>query len=346
MSHNARMSATPGVAPETSPVPLQDSFGRRVEYLRLSVTDRCNYRCFYCMPEHGVKLEPRANLLRSEELARLVRLFVELGVRKVRVTGGEPLIRRNLAGLIGDLAALPGLEDLSLTTNGDQLVRFAGALVAAGLQRVNISLDSLDPATFREITRGGDLAHVLDGIDKALAVGLAPVKLNMVVMAGLNDGEIESMVDYATARGCHLRFIETMPVGLSGAGSMDLYYPAEAILERVRAHCGGELEPLTGVRGGGPAHYFRAGRGTVGVISAMSRHFCDDCNRVRLTAKGELVLCLGRDEAVPLGGLLRDGADDAQLRRAILDGIARKPQGHGFTAAGAHGGVPMSVTGG
>ena len=325
---------------------LQDSFGRRVEYLRLSVTDRCNYRCFYCMPEEGIKLEPHTHMLRSGEMARLVRLFVELGVRKVRVTGGEPLVRRNLSGLIAELAALAGLEDLSLTTNGDQLVRFAADLAAAGLQRVNVSLDSLDPATFREITRGGDLGHVLDGIDRALEVGLAPVKLNMVVMAGYNDGEIEAMVDYATARGCHLRFIETMPVGISGAGTMNLYYPAEAILDRVRAHCGGELEPLTGVRGGGPAHYFRAGEGTVGVISAMSRHFCDDCNRVRLTAKGDLVLCLGREEAVPLGHLLRDGADDAALRQAIIDAIARKPQGHGFTASGAHGAVPMSVTGG
>jgi cyclic pyranopterin phosphate synthase len=343
---------------------LKDSFGRRVAYLRLSVTDRCNYRCFYCMPEQGIvtdrcnyrcfycmpeqgiKLEPHTHMLRTEEMVRLVRLFVELGVQKVRVTGGEPLVRRNLTGLVAELADLPGLDDLSLTTNGDQLVRFAGGLAEAGLQRVNISLDSLDPANFKEITRGGDLAHVLAGIERALEVGLAPVKLNMVVMAGINDGEIEAMVDYATARGCHLRFIETMPVGTSGAGTMELYYPAESILARVREHCGSDLEPLTGMRGGGPASYFRAGQGTVGVISAMSRHFCDDCNRVRLTAKGDLVLCLGREEAAPLGRLLRDGADDDELRQAIRDAIARKPQGHGFSAAGAHGAVPMSVTGG
>ncbi|MDX1593457.1 MAG: GTP 3',8-cyclase MoaA [Gammaproteobacteria bacterium] len=325
---------------------LQDPFGRRVEYLRLSVTDRCNYRCFYCMPEQGVHLEPRANILRSEELVRLVAAFVALGVRRVRITGGEPLVRRNLVGLVVDLAALPGLDDLSLTTNGDQLERSAADLVTAGLDRVNVSLDSLDPDTFRDITRGGRLDRVLAGIERALDVGLAPVKLNMVVMGGLNDGEIEAMVDYATARGCHLRFIETMPVGVSGAGTMGYYYSAQAILDRVRDHCGEALEPATGVRGGGPASYFRAGRGTVGVISAMSRHFCDDCNRVRLTAKGDLVLCLGREDAVPLGRLVRDGADDAALREAIVAGIARKPRGHGFTAGEAAGAVPMSVTGG
>jgi cyclic pyranopterin phosphate synthase len=325
---------------------LSDGFGRRIEYLRLSVTDRCNYRCFYCMPETGFVAEPRANLLRTEELARLVGLFVELGVRKVRITGGEPLIRRNLATLAADLAEFPGLEDLSLTTNGDQLERFAADLAAAGINRVNVSLDSLDARTFDDITRGGDLDHVLAGIERALAVGLAPLKLNMVVMAGINADEIEAMVDYATARGCHLRFIETMPIGTSGAGAMGLYYPAEKILERVRDHCGEELEPVTGVHGGGPANYFRAGNGMVGIISAMSRHFCADCNRVRLTAKGDLVLCLGREEAVPLGRLLREGADDATLRAAIVDGIRRKPEGHGFTATDAAGAVPMSVTGG
>jgi cyclic pyranopterin phosphate synthase len=325
---------------------LLDSFGRHVEYLRLSVTDRCNYRCFYCMPEAGFVAEPRDNLLRTEELARLVGLFVGLGVRKVRVTGGEPLIRRNLSSLVADLAAFPGLEDLSLTTNGDQLERFADDLARAGINRVNISLDSLDATTFRDITRGGDVDHVLAGVERALEVGLTPVKLNMVVMAAVNDGEIEAMVDYATARGCHLRFIETMPIGTSGAGSMGLYYPAEKILERVRDHCGEDLEPVTGMRGGGPASYFRAGRGTVGIISAMSRHFCADCNRVRLTAKGDLVLCLGREEAVPLGRLLRDGADDDALRAAIVAGIQRKPEGHGFTSSEASGGVPMSVTGG
>ena len=330
----------------TGKMTLQDTFGRRVEYLRLSVTDRCNYRCFYCMPEAGFVAEPRDNLLRTEELARLVGLFVGLGVSKVRVTGGEPLIRRNLSSLVADLAAFPGLEDLSLTTNGDQLERFADDLVRAGINRVNISLDSLDAATFRDITRGGDLDHVLAGIERALEVGLTPVKLNMVVMAGVNDGEIEAIVDYASARGCHLRFIETMPIGTSGAGSMGLYYPAQKILERVRDHCGEELEPVAGLRGGGPASYFRAGRGTVGVISAMSRHFCADCNRVRLTAKGDLVLCLGREEAVPLGRLLRDGADDDALRAAIVAGIRSKPEGHGFTSTEASGGVPMSVTGG
>jgi len=325
---------------------LRDSFGRRVEYLRLSVTDRCNYRCFYCMPELGFVPEPRANMLRSEELVRLVGLFAGLGVSKVRLTGGEPLLRRNLTELAATIAALPGIDDLSLTTNGDLLGRFAPALKSAGVGRVNVSLDSLDAARFAEITRGGKLDHVLDGIDAALTHGLTPVKLNMVVMAGVNDAEIEAMVDYALDRGLNLRFIETMPVGINGAGTMSRYYPAEKILARVQAHCGGDLEPVSGMRGGGPASYYRVGGGTVGVISAISRHFCADCNRVRLTAKGDLVLCLGQEGAVPLGAELRAGADDAALLAAIHAGIERKPQGHDFLAGSAAAAVPMIVTGG
>jgi cyclic pyranopterin phosphate synthase len=325
---------------------LTDSFGRRVEYLRLSVTDRCNFRCVYCMPDVGFAMEPRANLLRSEELLRLVALFAGFGVSKVRITGGEPLVRRNLAALVADLAALPGIDDLSLTTNGDRLAELAGELASAGLRRVNVSLDSLDPGTFSGITRGGDLQRVLDGLERAREAGLTPVKLNMVVLGGVNDGEIEAMLDYATARGFDLRFIEMMPVGATGAGAMRRYYPAERILQRVRDHCGEELEALTVKRGGGPASYYRAGRGTVGVIRAISRHFCADCNRVRLTAKGDLVLCLGNEGAVPLGQLLRAGADDDALRAAIVAGIARKPQGHDFLVDGAAAGVPMNVTGG
>jgi len=325
---------------------LIDSWARRVEYLRLSVTDRCNYRCVYCMPDVGFTLEPRVNLLRSEELLRLVSLFAEFGISKLRITGGEPLMRRNLSTLVADIAALPGIEDLSLTTNGERLAAVAGELAAAGLRRVNVSLDSLDPQTFSQVTRGGDVGHVLAGLEQALAVGLTPVKLNMVVMGGVNEHEIEAMLDYATERGFDLRFIEMMPVGSTGAGAMQRYYPAERILERVREHCGEELVPITEKRGGGPANYYRAGQGTVGVIRAISRHFCADCNRVRLTAKGDLVLCLGNEGAVPLGRMLRDGADDAALREAILAGIARKPQGHEFMADGTASGVSMNVTGG
>ncbi len=312
---------------------LVDSFGRRIEYLRVSVTDRCNYRCFYCMPAAGAPCERHEEFLRHEELARLVRIFAELGVRKVRLTGGEPLVRKGIVNLAALIGRIPGIADLSLSTNGHLLERHAAALKAAGVARANISLDSLDPETFARITRGGDLGQVLRGIEAALAAGMTPVKLNMVVLKGVNDHEIEPMLDFALARGAHLRFIETMPVGEAGAQGMEHYYPADAILARVRKKTGAELIPVRGAPGAGPARCYRIGaRGaTVGVISAVSRHFCEGCNRVRLTARGELVLCLGRDDRVSLGERLRAGACDAEIRNEIAHAIARKPERHGFT---------------
>jgi len=312
---------------------LIDSFGRRIDYLRVSVTDRCNYRCFYCIPPEGVETAVRSDFLNYEELTRLIRLFSELGVSKVRFTGGEPLMRRDMAELARQVAGLPGIHDLSLSTNAHLLEQHALALREAGVSRVNISLDTLNPAIFADITRGGDLAIVLRGIDAALAAGMRPVKLNMVIMKGINEHEIEAMLDFAVERGADLRFIETMPVGAAGMnGTASHYYPASKVLERVRKHCGEELIAVKGAKGAGPASYYQVGGGPVriGVISAISRHFCEGCNRVRLTAKGDLVLCLGQEDTVPLGAGLRQGLPDAELTRTILDAIARKPERHEF----------------
>lgn len=328
--------------------PLADSFGRRIEYLRLSVTGRCNYRCTYCMPAAHCAAVRRKDELRDIELLRLVRSFAELGVRKIRLTGGEPLARRGIVRLAGDIARLPGIDDLSLSTNGHLLARHAMALRDAGVRRVNISLDSLIPATFARITRSGDLAAVLQGIDAAIEAGLHPIKLNMVVLKGINDHEIEDMLEFAQARGAHLRFIETMPVGEAGAASMAHHYPAHKMLERVRDHCGSDLIPVKGGRGAGPARYYQLGDSSarVGVISAISRHFCEGCNRVRLTARGDLVLCLGQQDRVALGAVLRAGASDDEIKREILAAIARKPERHDFLENAHAIRLPMSALGG
>ncbi len=311
---------------------LIDSFGRRIDYLRVSVTDRCNYRCFYCIPPEGVAMAARADFLRYEELARLIGLFADLGVSKVRFTGGEPLVRRDMVALVRQVAALPGIDDLSLSTNAHLLERHASLLREAGVSRVNISLDTLNPVTFAKITGGGELAAVLRGIDAALTAGMRPVKLNMVVMKGINEHEIEAMLDFAVERGADLRFIETMPIGVAGEKGVSRYYPAAKMLSRVRRKYGEELIAVKGAKGAGPASYYQIGRGPVrvGVISAMSRHFCEGCNRVRLTAKGELVLCLGQEDTIPLGSGLRQGCSDAELTQVILDAIARKPERHEF----------------
>ncbi len=311
---------------------LIDPFQRTIRYLRVSVTDRCNYRCFYCMPSQGMVWEERSHFLSFEELTRIIRLFAELGVDKVRLTGGEPLVRRGILDFVRQLSALPSLRDLSMSTNAHLLAGQAEALRAAGVQRVNISLDSLKPEVFRRITRNGDLEPVLAGIDAALAAGMAPVKLNMVVMRGLNDDEIEAMFDYAVAKGADLRYIETMPVGEAGIDGTGHFMPAVEILERLKRHAGAELVPAKGGKGAGPARYYQVGEGPVrvGVISALSRHFCDDCNRVRLTAKGELVLCLGQEDRVSLRDGLRRGLNDEEMKQLIRDAIARKPRSHDF----------------
>ena len=312
---------------------LIDPFNRRIEYLRVSVTDKCNYRCGYCMPEQGVHPEGRhTEYLDYDELARIIQAFVELGVQKVRITGGEPLVRKHLDQLVSQISPLDGLKEIALSTNAHHLAREAEKLKQAGVTRVNISIDSLNFQRFKNITRGGDLEKVLAGVDAALAVGMTPVKFNMVVMKGTNDDEIEAMVDYGIEKGVEIRFIETMPIGPAGISMMDQHYPAEKILQRVKAHIGQDLIPVQSRSHDGPArNYLIAGtEAKIGVISAVSQHFCETCNRVRLTAKGVLALCLGQEDAVDLRTPLRDGISDEGLKDLIREAITHKPERHFF----------------
>lgn len=311
---------------------LIDSFGREIRYLRLSITDSCNFRCRYCRPAQGSERIPNKERLSMEEILRLTRLFVELGVKRVRLTGGEPLVFPKIIELIHRLAAIPGLDELTLSTNAFLLGPLAQSLHEAGLSRVNISLDSLEEKTFAWITRSGKLAQVIAGIDAALAAKLRPVKLNMVVIGGINDHEIPAMVIFARERGVVLRFIEAMPVGKDGGAIMGRFVSAESIMERIRTHFAAEFMPTSSCEGLGPARYHRVmGLGVdVGIISAMSRHFCETCNRVRLTSEGKLVLCLGRTEQVDLRIPLRSGATDMEMRQHILHAISLKPDHHQF----------------
>ena len=337
----------PGVAPASTTRPpgdyaagadpLLDRFARRVRYLRVSVTDRCNYACSYCVPEDGVAHRPRADLLTFEELERVVGVFAGLGVRRVRLTGGEPTVRHGFVDLVARLRRVPGVDELVMTSNGHRLAELAAPLAAAGLAGVNVSLDTLDPARFTALTTRGELARVVAGIDAAIAAGLE-VKLNAVALAGVNDGEVADLAAFAWARGVTIRFIEHMPLS-SGA----LFEPARelsaaAIRAAVSARFGA-LEPSPRRRAdAGPARYWCvAGRPEheLGIISAMTEHFCDACNRVRITADGQLHACLGHDDAVSLRDVLRAGGDDDALRAAIAWSIEGKRAGHEFQRTGA-----------
>lgn len=312
---------------------LIDPFNRKIEYLRVSVTDKCNYRCGYCMPEQGVHPEGRhTEYLDFDELQRIIKAFVELGVTKVRITGGEPLVRKGLSDFVSTISPLVGLKEIALSTNAHHLAKHAVDLKKAGITRANISIDSLKPELFNKITRGGDLHKVLNGVDAALDAGLNPIKFNMVVMKGTNDSEIESMVDYGLEKGVEVRFIETMPIGEAGISLMDQHYPMDAIMKRVKAHVGTELIPSTGKSHDGPSKNFVI-KGTdtrIGVISAVSQHFCESCNRVRLTARGVLALCLGQEDSVDLRTPIRDGISDEDLKQLIVKAMEKKPERHFF----------------
>ncbi len=308
---------------------LIDPFGRRIEYLRLSVTDRCDLRCSYCLPPGHKDFDEPDHWLRLDEIERVVRAFTELGVRRVRLTGGEPLTRRDLPHLVGALGALPGLDDLSLSTNAVKLERNARALYDAGIRRINVSLDSLRPDRYATITGGGKLAKVLAGLDAARDVGFAPIKINVVAMAGVNDDEYEDIAHYCIERGFTLRFIEAMPVGSTGRGAGDHFLDLGHVRERLEKTF--PLVPAT-MPGGGPARYVRV-QGTdlrIGFITPISQHFCESCNRVRLTAAGTLYLCLGQDDAVELRPALRAGIGDEELKQMLQDAVARKPERHEF----------------
>ena len=323
---------------------MQDQFGRHIHYLRVSVTDRCDFRCTYCLPRSHRDFETPDAWLKPQELARVVAAFTGLGVNHVRLTGGEPLVRPELTEIVERINELPGIEDLSLSTNASRLGTFARDLKAAGVTRLNISLDSLDAATFKQLT-GGDLARVMAGIDAARDAGFAPIKINMVAMRGLNDHEANAMVDFCLSKGLTLRFIEAMPVGAGGQRAQDHYMPLAEIEQRLRDRF--TLTP-TAMHGSGPARYFQIEDSElrVGFITPQSQHFCDTCNRVRLSVNGDLYLCLGQENKVALGEMLRGGASDSELQTAILAGIARKPQRHDFLDAPTAILRPMSALGG
>lgn len=311
-----------------SPGTLVDKYGRHVTYVRLSITDRCDFRCTYCMAEEMTFL-PRSEVMSLEESLRVARAFVSLGVSKLRLTGGEPLVRKNVMWLIERLGALPGLDNLVLTTNGSQLDRFAAPLKAAGVRRLNISLDTLDHERFRRITRIGDLDKVLRGIDAATTAGFTRTKLNTVMMRGTNDDEFLALTRFAVERQLDISFIEEMPLGDIHDRSRT-YISSEETREMLGRHF--ELIPST-ENSGGPARYWRipGSESRIGFISPHSHNFCDSCNRVRVTAKGELYPCLGQNDALNLLPILRDGGDDNALRQAITDSMGIKPFGHDFT---------------
>lgn len=307
---------------------LQDRFGRSIEYLRLSVTDRCDLRCSYCIPKGFKDFEEPENWLTFDEIERVVAAFASLGTRRVRLTGGEPLLRRNLPQLAGRLAALPGLQDLSLTTNATQLARHADALYRAGVKRVNVSLDSLRRECVNTITGRDSLPQVMAGLEAARAAGLSPIKINMVAMKDVNEADIEAMVGFCIANGFVLRLIEAMPMGDSGRNTA--YLDLQPVLEQLRLRFG--LLPQNSEMGGGPARYWRSADGafTLGVITPISQHFCATCNRVRLSVDGTLYMCLGQEESFELRPLLRAGISDEGLRAAIRQAIELKPERHEF----------------
>ena len=311
---------------------LIDPFNRRITYLRVSVTDHCNYRCHYCRDEDHLTNTARDDLLSYEELARIVRLFSELGITKVRLTGGEPLLRKDILKLATMLGEIPGIDDIPLSTNAHLLSPIAKQLQTAGINRVNISIDSLNQNRFKQITRGGDLDKVIQGIDAAIDSGMSPIKLNMVVMRGVNDDEIEAMIVFAIQRKIDIRFIETMPIGTAGIDAVDHHYSEAAILKRIRTHLANHLVATKAKQTAGPAKSYLINNTntSVGTISAVSNNFCSSCNRVRLTAKGRLILCLGQENSISLRDLLRLGKSDNEIKNMIVNAINKKPEKHEF----------------
>ena len=328
--------------------PLIDRFDRAITYLRVSVTDRCDFRCTYCMAE-DMTFVPRKELLTLEEIDRLSSAFIARGVRKLRLTGGEPLVRRNILWLIEALSAHLGhwLDELTLTTNGSQLHRYADKLAGLGIKRINVSLDTLDAAKFRVLTRWGDFDQVMGGIDDAARAGLK-IKINTVALRDMNEDEIEDLLRWAHGRGFDLTLIETMPLGEIGTDRTNQYLPLSLVRARLSQHF--TLDDIPD-RTGGPARYVRVREtgGRLGFITPMTHNFCESCNRVRVTCTGTLFMCLGQEDAADLRTPLRASTSDAQLHTAIDEAIARKPKGHDFVID--RGAAPalsrhMSATGG
>jgi cyclic pyranopterin phosphate synthase len=327
-----------------------DPFGRSVSYLRVSVTDRCDFRCVYCMPEHMTFL-PKADVLSLEELDRLCTAFIGKGVNKLRLTGGEPLVRRDVIKLFRSLGRhleTGALKELTLTTNGSQLARFAPELVQCGVKRVNVSVDTLDADKFRKITRWGDLNKVIAGVDAAQEAGLK-IKINVVALRGVNENEISELIAWAHGRGMDITLIETMPMGDIDGDRTEQYLPLSLVKANLAKHF--TMDSLDD-RTGGPARYVRVREtgGRLGFITPLSHNFCESCNRVRLTCTGMLYMCLGQDDSADLRAPLRASSDDAVLDAAIDEAIGRKPKGHDFIIDRRHNrpavGRPMSLTGG
>ena len=323
---------------------LKDNFGRRIEYVRLSVTDRCDLRCHYCLPKGFKDFQTPDEWLTFEEIERVIRAFAELGTRRIRITGGEPLVRDNLPQLANSLARLPGIEDLSLSTNATRLAKQAEALKAAQISRINVSLDSLQEQRFKTMT-GGKLTKVLDGLMAAKTAGFEPIKINMVVLKDSNEDEVEDMVEFCLEHDFTLRFIETMPMGSTGLDATNQYVNLQTIKTRL-AEC---YELVPGVMpGGGPARYVQVA-GTdlrIGFITPMSQHFCETCNRVRLSVDGTLYMCLGQNDSYPLRDILRAGCSDEELKQHIVQAIQLKPERHEFTTNPGKVVRFMSYTGG
>jgi cyclic pyranopterin phosphate synthase len=308
-------------------MPLRDSFDRVIDYLRISITDRCNLRCVYCMPADGTSRLEHREILRYEEIVRVVRVAASLGVRKIRITGGEPLARKNVTFFIEAIRRIPGIEDISLTTNGVLLQKYARELANAGLDRVNVSLDSLRPERYGEMTRGGDIGSVIEGMEAAEKAGLMPLKINMVPIRGLNDDEIEEFAGITRVTPYHVRFIEFMPIGATDFWNEHKYISTDEIRTTVEKI--GPLFPVK-LRKNGPARYFmfKEAPGVIGFISALTHHFCGDCNRLRLTADGKLRPCLFSETEIDLKPALRYRSSDSELWRLLRLSIEVKPEGH------------------
>jgi cyclic pyranopterin phosphate synthase len=312
---------------------LIDSFGREITYIRVSVTDKCDLRCDYCSPAKGVHPNGKyTEYLTAEEISRICSAFVRLGVKRIRFTGGEPLLRKDLTEIVSMINQDNDNLDLSLSTNATRLERYAKPLYQAGIRRLNISLDTLNADEFNRITRGGNLNKVLTGIYQAKKIGFDPIKINTVMMRGVNDDQMENLIDWSAKYGLELRFIEIMPIGKSGIDSMNKHIPMQEMLERVEKHLGEKLIPSISRQGGGPAKYYRTEKKHlgIGVISAVSQHFCATCNRVRLTSRGTLALCLGQEHSIDLRQPIRDGISDNELEAMIVKSMELKPERHFF----------------
>ncbi|MDF2570509.1 MAG: moaA 1 [Sporomusa sp.] len=312
---------------------MYDGHNRQINYLRVSVTDRCNFRCAYCMPTQGVKMLRHEEILTYEELLRIIKVVSHHGVSKIRLTGGEPLVRRGIIGFIRNIADLNTITDISLTTNGSLLAGMATKLKAAGLTRVNISLDTLDPDHFRSITRGGNVADTISGMEAALAVGLTPVKLNVVLTNIITEQDLAYFVDLIHREPISIRFIEYMPIGESQAGPGP---SIEEIKAMINAFGKGMLKPTLDIRGNGPAKYFflPQAKGSFGFITPISDHFCSVCNRIRLTADGKFKPCLLSNQEIDVKAALRNGASDDKIAELFYNTITNKPEGHTLTNAG------------